>query len=933
MARFRKGTGGNEFRRPANAGLATVQNQRFNQAVPKKVGDLAGRNVMAGDLTNVFNNFFNQVQGSIQNINNSYWAVEKMDAQKYADAQKAKATADAFNEVRNNPKGEGVTNQSYVTTALDKVESTNTHYIDTYKKSLGMALGYDMYNDFTTFSAQQPPEKFEENSRTWWNDNFKNGTGDEIVDTYASHAWQKNYFNDELKYKLETVKLQQTKKFNAIAATVPTYYANNTLEQAYFSLTSDLKKSFPHLNSSLSEGTIRSQAIGMLINGAKSYDDTMKLSTFINSAKIIDVPGAPPGTKQSLMERFPTEMAPLSRELLKHANNLKNLNGISAVTEWQSGYNKVIGLLQNDWKETLNMHSMLLSGKDYVYKGIDGKDTVIRSPGSLYNTPGVSADLWSAVNGDLTKNLNAAIVTGANVNKMLMVATGGKMANGMPYSLPSQEDTKNNLYNALTSENMNMMSDAEVSPGKIAANTKLLQQVYKTYGKDGFDGNTISYMTSLMLSENVDHQKAAVGVLLGIDGGNGVAANILLKDNPVAMANFNMIKTAINAPGATANLVRMNNDVQYRNAMALVSDPEGPYKGDFNKYVWEQAGNDIADYNSKTKTNFMDFKNDVADYLNPAWGVPIFGDKDSNWEDLTPTAQRLVTNNMFTAVMNLKQAGVEVNAENIADQLKNILGAQNFIINNGQIDIGGNFNANTTSKYQDGSATKGIPIGINVPNPFVENNTPENTVKNITELVENMDEILPNFDTSNWTLVTNGNPLLMANGLMSIRDKATSNEIGFNVGQVLDVYEGKMDGGNIVLGVDQDNKPILKQGMGSTWFSSFDPDTKSAKFTITGDYETDQANFKKFAHPAMVLVPMPPLDENTNQQYLAKGQKDDGSGRYVQITGYQLAVKPFFSEYDADKLNDFDLNEMINSNKGFNIYQKKDPLEDFYAYP
>ena len=121
--------------------------------------------------------------------------------------------------------------------------------------------------------------------------------------------------------------------------------------------------------------------------------------------------------------------------------------------------------------------------------------------------------------------------------------------------------------------------------------------------------------------------------------------------------------------------------------------------------------------------------------------------------------------------------------------------------------------------------------------------------------------------------------------------------------------------------------------MGSTWFSSFDPDTKSAKFTITGDYETDQANFKKFAHPAMVLVPMPPLDENTNQQYLAKGQKDDGSGRYVQITGYQLAVKPFFSEYDADKLNDFDLNEMINSNKGFNIYQKKDPLEDFYAYP
>ena len=89
MARYRKGSG-NTLPQNANAGLAQIKNQRFNNAVPKVVSSMEGINVQAGDLTQAFNNFFGKVQDSISNVNTAYWAVEKMEAEKYANKMREK---------------------------------------------------------------------------------------------------------------------------------------------------------------------------------------------------------------------------------------------------------------------------------------------------------------------------------------------------------------------------------------------------------------------------------------------------------------------------------------------------------------------------------------------------------------------------------------------------------------------------------------------------------------------------------------------------------------------------------------------------------------------------------------------------------------------------------------------------------------------------
>ena len=90
---------------------------------------------------------------------------------------------------------------NYVTTALANNPEKNTHYIDSYKSSLGKNLGFTMWNDFSAEAVNQPSEKFDQFAAEWWQKNWANGTGDVLVDTATQHSFQSNLHEAFVKSK------------------------------------------------------------------------------------------------------------------------------------------------------------------------------------------------------------------------------------------------------------------------------------------------------------------------------------------------------------------------------------------------------------------------------------------------------------------------------------------------------------------------------------------------------------------------------------------------------------------------------------------------------------------------------------------------------------------------------------------------------------
>lgn len=887
MARYRKGSG-NTLPRNPNAGLAQIKNQRFNQAVPKQVSSMEGINVQAGDLTQAFNNFFGKIQDSIGNVNSAYWAVEKLDAEKYANKMKDKAKADAYsysqkNEMPKDPKNQ----KTYVSTALENNPETNTHYIDSYKTSLGKNLGFTMWNDFSAEAVNQPPEKFDSFATEWWSKRWGNGTGDMLTDTAAQHSFQSNLHEASLKAKLETVKLQNSDKLNQIMQNSQVYFANNDLKGGYAEIYQKLKTQFPFLNSSLQDGNVRTQALSILLSHATKPGDYEKMMTFLNK-DLFQKEGeqSVPGAKlYSMVELFPNEVIPITQKLMEKHQKFSTMAGSTAVSNWNSKFDTMVATIGSDFETKVKAYSALISGKSFSYTNTSGKEEVVPSINELYNQFGVSGTQFQAVKGKISDEFNKVVVDIVGINKIQKYSTPGS--------------TSDVSLDTLTKHGGNYLTQVESITGKSAFHPDNLTQTstfinkaYQKYGVAAFSDEVKGMFADAILVNDTEVNSAAFQALAGIDK-TGLQGQEILKSHPLALAKFNAALVSTTTQDLTQfNFSNINNNENFRLADAQVSDTKNGgsrLEGFHTIYINGGVKAKTEDY-KKWETSFLDSVMSVFD--DPEY--PVFGNLE--FDNVDPLAQSTIKNYVVTLGLNASLNGREIKAGNIGKDLQKVLIDSDALWYN---------HANNRLELSNTKPVMGGYYGPKVMNP--QTMEKENTYKNATDLIEDIDQYFNKLDGDNFN-ISFADPNVSKYGYAKIVNRGSGNITGtdlvFGIGEQnkFDVNYDVNEGDDILYYNNQ-GEAIVTPGRQRKYFS-FD---NTESFHFTGNYEQDRIAFKKWAHPAMDIIPINKLDEG--QSYLIPGEKDD-VGIKVPITGYSIVIKPFFKETSDKYLTNEKIKEL-----------------------
>ena len=868
MARYRKGSG-NTLPNNPNAGLAQIKNQRFNQAVPKAVSSMEGINVQAGDLTQAFNNFFGKIQDSIGNVNSAYWAVEKMEAEKYANKMRDKAKVDAYSYAKEKPMTKD-NMSNYVTTALQNNPEKNTHYIDSYKSSLGKNLGFTMWNDFSAEAVNQPSEKFDQFAAEWWQKNWANGTGDVLVDTATQHSFQSNLHEASLKAKLETVKLQNSDKLNQIMQNAKVYFANNDLKGGYAEIYQKLKTQFPFLNSSLQDGNVRTQALSILLSHANTPDDMMKLSTFLNKDLFQreGEKGVPGANLYSMVELFPNEVVPITQKLMEKHQKFSTMAGTTAVSEWNSKFNTLVATIGDDFDEKVKAYGALISGKSYTYTDTSGQSVVIPSINELYNQYGVSGAQFQGVKSKISEEFNKVVTQVVGINKLAA------------YSAPGS--TSDITLDTLTTHGGTYLSQIESSTGKsafhpdnMASTTNFINKAYQKYGIAAFNDEVKGKFADAILTNDTLINSVAFQALAGIDK-SGLQGQEILKNHPLALQKYNAAIASAGLPELTQfNFANYNldEDAQLRwNAITDKENGSNIMQGIHTIYV--MGGQKDNDKYLTWETGFL---NDVMS----AFDDPnqFFGNLE--WDNVDEPAKGVLEKQIAGIIIKNDKLGKKFNAVAIGKELNNQMkNSDAFWYNHATSRL----ELSTTQPVMSGY------FGVNVRNPQTE--LKENTYRNATELVQNIDQYFNKFDGDNFIL-NFSDPSISKLGYAAVHDKSVGGNgkalvLGIGPTEKFDVNYDVNEGDDILY-YNQQGEAITSPGRQRRLFS-FD-DTES--FHFTGNYELDKTLFKKWAHPAMEIIPINKLDEG--QSYLIPGEKDD-TGLKIPITGYQLVIKPFFKE-------------------------------------
>lgn len=886
MARYRKGSG-NTLPRNPNAGLAKIKNQRFNQAVPKQVSSMEGISVPAGDLTQAFNNFFGKVQDSLGNVNSAYWAVEKIDAEKYANKMKDKAKADAYSYTREN-KVDPKNQSTYVSTALENNPETNTHYIDSYKTSLGKNLGFSMWNDFSAEAVNQPPENFDSFANDWWSRKWGSGTGDMLTDTAAQHSFQSNLHEASLKAKLETVKLQNSDKLNQIMQNAGYGYANNDLEGEYASIYQKLKTQFPFLNSSLQDGNVRTQALSILLSHATKPGDYEKLMTFLNK-DLFQKEGEKgvPGAKLfSMVELFPNEVIPITQKLMEKHQKFSTMAGSTAVSGWNSKFDTMVATIGSDFETKVKAYSSLIAGKSFSYTSSSGEEVTVPSINELYNQFGVSGSQFQAVKGKISEEFNKVVTDIVGINKIQKYSIPGSTSD------VSLDTLKNHGGNYLTQVESQTGKSA-FHPDNLTQTSTFINKAYQKYGVSAFNDEVKGMFADALLVNDTQINSAAFQALAGIDK-TGLQGQEILKGHPLALAKFNTALVSTTTQDLTQyNFANVNNNENYRLAYSQVTDTKNggsPLEGFHTIYINGGVKASTKDY-QKWETSFLD---SVMSQFDDPDGFLFFGNLE--FDNVESTAQDTIKNYVVTLGLNASLNGVKPTATNIGKDLQKLISQSDALWYN---------HANNRLELSNTKPVMGGYYGPKVMNP--QTMEKENTYKNATDLIEDIDQYFNKYDGDNFT-ISFSDPNVSRYGYAKVVNRGSSMVTGTDL--VLGIGEqNKFDvnydvnEGDDILYYNSKGEAITTPGRQRRYFS-FD-DTES--FHFTGNYEQDRIAFKKWAHPAMDIIPINKLDEG--QSYLIPGEKDD-VGIKVPITGYSLVIKPFFKETSDKYLTNEKIKEL-----------------------
>lgn len=336
-----------------NKGLAQVKTQTFNESVPQFQSKGAGLDPFRGDMTNSFTNFFGSVNETIGSVEGYYKDRASEDATEYANDMKARAATEATDYHMQNPTS------TDVTTALETEDvglSSNRHFVNTYKQTLGSNIGSRLYSDFTASQASANPANFEENALAYWDENYSGGTEDPLVDLAMQTAWSRNYENNRISASQETIRRQRAAArlehnrsiYRSLADGVSVESLNRTMGSGVArpgeSIGQLTAGNFGVLMEAVSNGNLSSNEIGAI----QSWIDHVPNSR----------PDGTGSNGQSIADRFPILAARASLQLPAIRARNATLAGQEATTDITTEFFEGMGELDDpvDQMRYLNEH-------------------------------------------------------------------------------------------------------------------------------------------------------------------------------------------------------------------------------------------------------------------------------------------------------------------------------------------------------------------------------------------------------------------------------------------------------------------------------------------------------------------------------------------------------------------------------------------------
>ena len=515
--------------RGATGGLAGVKTQSFAQEVPQIQSEGAGLDPFRGDLTNAFNQFFGSLGNTIATFQDAHFQNQKIEAEEYAVDMKKQATVSATDYYMENPKSRDV-GAALSTTSPE--QQGNKHFVDTFKSSLGANIGSRMYSDFALAQAQRAPSTFEANASQYWQDNYKEGTGDATVDMAMQTAWASNYETQRVTAAQETVRRQKAATDLEYRRSIYNKMAQPEITAATFN--SILKGGTSRAGETT--GQLQARNLGIMVNaamtGRMSQNGIAKFIAHMNyQAQDPMDPSAP--QMPSIAQKFPIMSAKAETSLMDAVQRNTTMAGQQAFSQMSSDFNTTLTNTQDEYAKLALI-------------GNRGSAVVAK----MQNTPGISMTQIAAFKKDL--NTERSKLAEYHFNQVAM----NSVANGLPPA-PSYDPSENK---SASLDWLNRNAPMGVDGASVKAGAFLKNHV-QTFGAGNFPKNVQQKFASHLTSGDPAQQSYALEALMIADPTGASLASLLPKNDFAAKL------------GAEAAFIEMRNGASPQAAAAKTFNP------------------------------------------------------------------------------------------------------------------------------------------------------------------------------------------------------------------------------------------------------------------------------------------------------------------------------------------------------------------------
>ena len=843
--------------RRSSINLAVDTSQKVRPAsvvpneVPQFVGAMRGINPFAGDMSQAFNQFFGNINQSLNSVMETERAAEiddlkqtRIEVQKTAEAQ---ALQD-YEANRGNKFDLTSMNITPPTTFQADGQTLKTDewkaYGYSYSKAIGRLNGNRLYNNMIEEAASQniTPEGFDQFTSQYFTNNYAGGTGDPYHDVEMQSAWKQKTQEVRHTNQIEVVKRMQAKRVMAAAKAVYSYADTGSFSsETYHEAVGMISKANP----TLTNGQARAKTIGIWIEGAKKTKaSAQKLVSFLHREDYSE-DGA---IIESLADRFPAEMALHEQKLLDGYQKFVTLDGTKAATAVGSAATTALSMPDGTMTEMKSKLTTMLA--------------VYEKTGKLDHIAGVPSSRTAKIRSDLLGGITKIKAEWLNTTR-----SAGK-ADGSANHYQTKEQSNSGSERILAELNV----ETEASAMKLGTAVRNLMD----RNNNGIHPVAVQKLTDGLSSGDMETARNALKAIKIIDPTGSIIAKEF-KDNPHATfllntqyANFDQVWGILNDENFKTMAGQMSLDqiVYGDESLPTGSDAKQEIAERVEEVLFGSAGDGTMSVGEQILGN-----NSIVSFLG--------GGDDVRY---SPTLRNAMSSQaLLIAAQHKYQTGTNIGTDKLRERLAVTFKGKTVPFQNPDdepmLDFEREVGTDITRDDRQSSqpintsevTTENARYGNSVMAPWGET---QNTVENMTTAVED--------------LIQNGLYGLQADGLDSDNLQVRP-------------HPGLRGTNNFVIMNLQKNQPLvlpIKRNIQGE--ERFDPKGESKfmnpnqNFKLTGDPKIDKELIQPFVHPSIALIPV------------RKGGSQDG-----EVMFYELGMRPFFTDPPDDFIGEAKLKELI----------------------